>query len=153
MAEDVSLGASVLAFITITAKLSKATTTLFGSFRGAPSDVKRVETRLKDLDFILTQIDRTRSINPGCAEDPATKIYWNDKRAKLKSDFEEFEKFTAQLGANIGGMKGRIKWFLTDEDCAKKVLGLLAEDINVLRTLQLMMESWVSISLNSILTR
>jgi glutaredoxin 2 len=80
-------------------------------------------------------------MNPGCAEDPATKIYWNDKRAKLKADFEEFENFTVQLGANIGGKKGRVKWLLTHEDCAKKVLGLLAEDIDVLRALQLMMES------------
>ena len=145
MAEAVGLGASVVTFIAVAAKLSRATATLHGSIKDAPSDVQRVQTRLKDLEFILTQIDRTRAMNPECAGDPATESYWNGKEAKLRSDFAEFEHFITQLAANIGKAKGRVKWLLSHEDRAKKVLDLLAEDIDVLRALFGIMESWVSV--------
>lgn len=141
MAEPVGLGASVVAFITVAAKLSKAAATVYGTIKDAPSDVQRVETRLKDLEFILNRIDRARSMNPEAAGDLATESYWASKEVKLKSDFAEFEDFAAQLTANAGKVMGRIKWFLSHEDRARKALGLLAEDMDVLRTLQLMMES------------
>ena len=141
MAEVVSLGASILAFITIAAKLSHATATLYGSIKDAPSDVQRVQTRLKDLELILAQIDRTRLRNPECVGDPATESYWSAKEAKLKSDFTEFGGFAAQLTTNIGKAKGRLKWFLSHGDRAKKNLELLSEDIDVLKTLLRIMES------------
>ena len=148
MAEAAGLGASVVTFITVVAQLSKAAATLHDSIKDAPDGVQRVQTRLKDLEFILTQIDRTRSMNPECVGDPSTENYWNGKEAKLRSDFAEFERFTTQLATNIGKAKGKIKWFLSHEDRAKKVLDLLAEDINVLRALLGIMESWVSVSDN-----
>ena len=141
MAEPVGLGASVVAFITVAAKLSKAAATIYGTIKDAPSDVQRVETRLKDLEFILNRIDRARSMNPEAAGDLAIESYWASKEVKLKSGFVEFEDFAAQLTANSGKVMGRIKWFLSHEDRARKALGLLAEDMDVLRTLQLMMES------------
>ena len=153
MAEAVSLGASILAFITIAAKLSSATATLYGLVKDAPDDVQRVQTRLEDLELILAQIDRTRSMNPECVGDPATESYWAGKEAKLRSDFDEFRRFAAQLTANIGKAKGRIEWFFSGEDRARKVLGLLAEDIEVLRTLHGNMESYVSSFLSPSLSR
>ena len=141
MAEPVGLGASVLTFITVVAKLSSATATIHSTLQDAPSDVQRIRTRLKDLQFILAQIDRTCAMNPECLGDPATESYWNGKEAKLRSDFVEFERFTTQLAADIGKAKGRIKWFLSHGNRAKKVLDLLAEDIDVLRALKGIMES------------
>ena len=148
MAEAIGLGASVLTFIAVAAKLSSATATLHNSIKDAPSDVQRVQTRLKDLEFILAQIDRTCSMNPECVGDPTIKSYWTGKEAKLRSDFAEFGNFAAQLTTNIGKAKGRVKWFLSHEDRAMKVLGLLAEDIDLLMTLLGIMESLVPISLS-----
>ena len=141
MAEVVSLGASILAFITVAAKLSHATTALYGSIKDAPRDVRRVQARLEDLEAILAQIDRIRSMNPECVGDLATESYWSSKEAKLKSDFAEFGDFAAQLTANIGKAKGKSKWLLSHGDRAKKDLGLLAEDIEVLKTLFDIMQS------------
>ena len=141
MTDAVGLAASVVAFITVTAKLSKAAAAVHGSIKDAPSDVQRVGTRLKGLEIILTQIDRTRSMNPEFTGDSVIESYWANNEAKLKSDFAEFEDFAAQLTANAGKAMGRIKWFLSHEDRAKKALGLLAEDIEVLRTLLQLMES------------
>ena len=141
MTDAVGLAASIVAFITVAAKLSKAAAAVCGSIKDAPGDVQRVGTRLKDLEFILTLINRAHSQNPEFAGDLATKRYWASKEAKLKSDFAEFEDFVAQLTANAGKAMGRIKWFLSHEDRAKKTLGLLAEDIEVLKTLLLIMES------------
>lgn len=67
--------------------------------------------------------------------DPITGSYWASKEAKLRSDFTEFKQFTTQLTANIGKSKSRIKWVVSHEGRAKEFLGLLAEDIEVLRTL------------------
>ena len=89
------------------------------SIKDAPSDVQSVQTRLKDLEFILSQIGRARPMNSECVEDPAAESYWNTRKEKLRSDFAEFRDFAAQ----------------------KKVLGLLAEDIDVLRALLGFMES------------
>ena len=61
MAEAVGLGASILTFITVAAGLSKANAALYGSIKDAPSDVQSVQTRLKDLEFILTQIGRAQA--------------------------------------------------------------------------------------------
>ena len=141
MTEAVGLAASVVAFITVAANLSKAAAAVYGSIKDAPSDVRRVETRLKSLEFILIQIDRTRLMNPEFAGDLAIDRYWASKEAKLKSDFAEFENFAVQLTANTGKAVGRIKWFLSHEDRAKKTLGLLIEDMEVLRALLLIMES------------
>ena len=141
MVEPVGLGASVVAFITVAAKLSKAAAAVYGSIKDAPSDVRRVEMRLKDLEFILGQIDRTRSMNPAFGEDLATERYWAGKGAKLKSDFAEFEEFATQLTANSGRAIGRIKWFLSHEDRARKALKLLVEDIDALKILLHIMES------------
>ena len=106
MAEPVGLGASVVAFITVAAKLSKAAATVYGSIKDVPSDLQGVEMRLKDLKFILIQIHRTRSLNPEFAGDLATERYWASKEAKLKSDFAEFEEFASQLTANTGKAMG-----------------------------------------------
>ena len=141
MAEAVSLGASILAFITVVAKLSQATATLYGSIKDAPSDVQRVQTRLKDLELILAQIDRTRLRNPECVGDPTTESYWSAKEAKLRADFAEFGGFAAHLTANIGKAKGKLKWALSHGDRARKNLELLSEDIDVLKTLLRIMES------------
>lgn len=54
MAEPAGLGVSVLTFITVAAKMSSATAALDSSIQDAPGDVQRVQTRLEDLDFILT---------------------------------------------------------------------------------------------------
>ena len=141
MTDAVGLAASIVAFVTVAAKLSKVAAAVCGSIKDAPGDVRRVETRLNDLEFILTQINRARSLNPELDGDLATKRYWSSKEAKLKSDFAEFEDFAAQLTANAGKAMGRIKWFLSHEDRANKTLGLLAEDIEVLRALLLIMQS------------
>ena len=141
MAEAVSLGASILAFITVAAKLSTATATLYGSIKDAPSDERRVQERLEDLKCILALIDRARSMNPECVGDPEIEDYWSAKEAKLRSDFAVFEGITAQLNANIGKDKGKSKWLLSHGDRAKKDLGLLAEDIKVLKTLYDIMQS------------
>lgn len=140
----VGLAASILTFTTVAAKLSTAAATLYRGYRSikdAPSDLQRVETRLKDLEFILAQINRTRSANPESVGDPATESYWVSKESKFRSDFIEFENFTAQLTANIGRAKSRIKWLLSHEGRAKKVLGLLAEDIDMLRALHEIMQA------------
>lgn len=103
--------------------------------------MQRVEVRLKDLEFVLSRINRARSVNPQCARDTEAERYWASKEAQLKSDFAEFEGFAAQLTANAGKPMSRIKWFLSHEERARKALGLLVEDIDVLRTLLLIMES------------
>jgi hypothetical protein len=141
MAEVVGLGASILAFITVAAKLSKTTATIYGTIHNAPEDIKRFHTRLDDLKFTLDTIHFIQEGRPGHAEDHRVLDFWNEKFKKLRRDFSEFEQFTRELDVQGNGVKGRIRWFLSNQDRAKKILGLVSEDIEVLKTLQHIMES------------
>ncbi|KAF8249110.1 hypothetical protein K440DRAFT_641478 [Wilcoxina mikolae CBS 423.85] len=121
MAEAISFGASVLAFITIAAQLSKTAATLYGTIHDAPDDVRRVHTRLRDLEYTLAAIDRIRKRHSSYDEDQPLQVreYWNEKFEKLRCDFSEFKKFTETLNANAKGVKavkGRVQWFLSHQD-------------------------------------
>jgi hypothetical protein len=141
MAEAVGLGASVLAFITVAAQLSKTTATIYGTIHDAPEHIKRFHTRLHDLKFILDAIRRIQTSHFGCEEDLLVREFWGEKFEKLRRDFSEFEQLTRELDVQKNGVKGRIRWFLSNQDRAKKILGLVSEDIEVLKTLQHIMES------------
>jgi hypothetical protein len=139
MAESISLGASVLAFITITVQLSKITAGLYVTLNDAPEDIARLRTRLEDLHFILSEINRLRSSFPDYDTSSEIQRYWNDKSKRLELDFKEFRKFTD--GLNTKDVKGKIRWFLSHRDHAKTVLVVLSEDIDILRSLYQIMES------------
>jgi len=141
MADAISLGASVLAFVTVAAQLTRITYTFFDSIKDAPEDIRRLPERLKDLQFILQQIYQLGTINPQYEADPDIRGYWDIKAAKLQRDFDEFQTFAEGLKAK--DIRGRVKWFLSDHDRAKKILSLLCEDIEVLRCLHQIMESCV----------
>ena len=67
MAEAFS--ASILTFTAIAAKLSTDAAILYRSYRSTKDtlvDVQRVATQLKDLEFILSQINHTLLASPGC---------------------------------------------------------------------------------------
>ena len=93
----VSLGASILAFVTLVAKLSHTTAAICSSIKDAPRDVRRVQTGLEDLEAVLGQVDYICSMNPECVGDPATESYWSAKKARLRSDFAELGGIVAQL--------------------------------------------------------
>jgi hypothetical protein len=114
MAEAISLGASVLAFITVAAQLSKTTAAIYGTIHDAPEDIKRFHTRLHDLKFILEAIHRIQTRHFGCEEDLLVREFWGEKFEKLRRDFSEFERFTGALDAKGIGVKGRIWWFLSN---------------------------------------
>lgn len=142
MAEAAGIRASIPTFIEVTARLSNAITTQFGStlFMG-PSSIHGVRKRLEDLESALTRINRTFSLDPEWEKNPATQRYWTGKEKKLKSDFAEFGDFAAQLTANIGDTEDRTRWTSSHEDRATRILGPLTEDSGVLLSLFWIMES------------
>jgi len=145
MAEPVSLGASVLTFITLAGQLSKQAIGVYDSIKEAPEDVVRIGTRLRDLERILILIGRIRSEVPLGEDDPETQRYWSDKCIVLRTHFAEFKDLAAKWEAGIGGASGRTRWFLSHKSRVAKLLSFLAEDIEVVKSLhQFMMESCVS---------
>ncbi|KAF8249148.1 hypothetical protein K440DRAFT_641503 [Wilcoxina mikolae CBS 423.85] len=108
MAAAISLGASVLTFITVAAQLSKAANSLYDSIKDTPEEVRRLHARLGDLKFILSEIDLARSLNPQCVEDERIEVFWNNKAEKLHKDFTKFESFAKGLNGN--GTIGRAHW-------------------------------------------
>jgi hypothetical protein len=106
MAEPVSLGASVLTFITLAGQLSKQAIGVYDSIKEAPEDVVRIGTRLRDLERILILIGRIRSEVPLGEDDPETQRYWSDKCIVLRTHFAEFKDLAAKWEAGIGGASG-----------------------------------------------
>ena len=85
MAEAINLGASVLTFIVVAAKLSRTTATLNGSIQDAPGDVQRVQARLKALEFILAQMDRTHAMNLVCVGSGNGKLLgWRGSKVEVQ---------------------------------------------------------------------
>ncbi|KAF8542157.1 hypothetical protein BDD12DRAFT_803135 [Trichophaea hybrida] len=131
MAAAISLGVSALTFIDLVGQLSKHVITFFDSIKDASADIIRVSTRLRDLEQILIQIGRVRS-------------QWNDKFSNLRTIFAEFQDVVKKWESNRGP-GGRTRWFLSYESKAQKFLLQLAEDIEVVKSLHLlMMESFIS---------
>ena len=139
MAEAVGLGASIIAFITITAQSSKNAILLYGSIKDAPEDLRTILARLNDMTYYLDQMKQVTDEDQTSADDPNVQSYWNNKSSKLKKDLKKFEDFTTALDKSIGGAKGRIMWFLSNQDRAKKISALLTDDINLLRDLSMLM--------------
>jgi hypothetical protein len=139
MPDPVGLGTSILAFITIAGKLSKAATKLYGSFHNPSEEVKRAQTRTNDLRILLSQIQSINSAHPQCMENAAVQRYWDEKSTKLRDDFATFESFTDRLNTSL---EERVWWFLSHQDCAKLILEHLSEGIDMLYMLyQLMSQS------------
>jgi hypothetical protein len=139
MADPVSFGASVLAFITIAAQLSKTAVTIYGPVHDAPNDIKCFLERLQDLEFILDTIHRYRTDHPTVKEDNQFRQFWNVKLAKLQRDFSECKQFTTTLSRNTKRLKSRCQWLLSHQDRAKKILATVSEDIEVLKSLHSLM--------------
>jgi len=133
MAEAISLGASVITFITVI----KAVAPIYASIKDGPDDIIRLQSRLQSLHMLLANIESISSTYPDCAEDPGIKKYWNDKSTTLRSDFTAFGNFTQGLNS-----RGKIRWLLTDRSRANKILDRLSEDIMMLNFLiQITMDS------------
>jgi hypothetical protein len=136
MVDAVSLAASITAFITIAAQLSKAAATLYNTIHDAPDDIQRVYIRIRDLKFTLDAIDRIRRKLPKYDDNLQIRDFWDEKFEKLQRDFSDYKQFTDALKT---GVKGRVRWLLSHEDRAKKILSLLSEDIKVLKTIYRLM--------------
>jgi len=146
MAEVIGFGASVLTFITIATQLAKAAFATYETVTDAHEEIKRVRTRLNDLRFILLQIYHRRIHSSSTGEpDPAywddkSARYWDEKSAQLWDSFAQLEKITSRL--NETQPVARLRWLLSGQDRARKLLALLTEDLAVLKTLnQFMLES------------
>jgi hypothetical protein len=126
MAEAISLGASVITFISVI----KAVAPIYASIKDGPDDIMSLQSRLQSLRMLLVNIERISSKYPDCAEDPDIKKYWNDKSTTLRSDFTAFENFTQGLKS-----RGKIRWLLADHSRANKILDRLSEDITMLNSL------------------
>lgn len=136
MAETIGLASGVIGFIDIAARLTKTAIAIYSTMKDAPDDIKRLKNRSEDLQFILTKINNI----PETDQDEKTARYWSEKSKQLVADFAEFNSFAAGLDEHR--IKGKVKWYLSKQDRATKLLGLLAEDLKVLKALhQLMMES------------
>jgi len=136
MAEAVGLGASVLAFIKVFGQLSTAAITCYDSIKDAPEDIARVRERLRDLERILAEIGRVRSIFPiGEHDDPGTQRYWNDKCRGVRSHFDGLTELANGWNASARSGTRRYQWILSNRARAEKSLVKLSEDIETLKSL------------------
>ncbi|KAF8250042.1 hypothetical protein K440DRAFT_640807 [Wilcoxina mikolae CBS 423.85] len=138
MAEAISLAARIVAFITIVGQFSKIVITVTGTFKDAPEELNRLQTHLKDLEFLLSAINQIQYWDSQAVNDPELRRNWNARSQKLQDGFAEFQRLAEQL--NCKEVKTRMKWILSHRDRSKKVLSLLSEDVETLKSLYDMME-------------
>ena len=118
MAEAVSLGASIIAFVAIAARLSKAVNDARDSVKDAPEDIARVIKKLGDLECLLNEIRNqdTSAANPQ-AGDSLTRL-WASQSSQLQRDFASYQSLADKLAIQlrkdqgpISSTKIRFHWF------------------------------------------
>lgn len=107
MAEAVGLGASVLAFATIAAQLSKAILAVWGSIKDTPEDIRRVAGRLNTLEFILNQVHEKDLTTPDGTKHK-TVLFWAEQSNQLDHDFAEYKALAEKLIALLNKENGSI---------------------------------------------
>ena len=122
MAEAVSLGASIIAFVAVAARLSKAINDARNSVKDAPEDIARVIKKLGNLESLLSEIrDQDTSTANSRAGNNLTRL-WASQSDQLKRDFASYQvladKLALQLKKDqgpISSTKIRFHWFFKQD--------------------------------------
>jgi hypothetical protein len=127
-------GASVLAFLSATAQLSKALYKIAIILKNAPADIDELQENLKLLNLVLSAIEKLGH-NQDISENSILQDFWDSKRCRLKKDFDSFETIAQRLMTNSTDLLTRTKWLFKkpEVDALKQ---RLHEDINCLQLLQ-----------------
>lgn len=141
MAEAIGLGASILAFVTITAQLSKIVKDTWDSVKDAPEDIERLMKKLKSLECLLDEIHNqdTSMVNSRAANKLAE--LWKRQSDQLQSDFalyqETADKLALQLKKNQGPVSSagiKFRWYFK-RDKVRELDERLQGNIGIFRTI------------------
>ena len=137
MAEAVSLGASIIAFVAVAARLSKAVNDARDSVKDAPEDIARVIKKLGNLECLLNEIrDQDTSIANPQAGDSLTRL-WASQSDQLQRDFAKYQSLADKLALQlrkdqgpISSTKIRFHWFFK-RDAVRELDDRLQENIGL----------------------
>ena len=137
MAEAVSLGASIIAFVAIAARLSKAVNDARDSVKDAPEDIARVIKKLGNLECLLNEIhNQDTSIANSRAGDSLTRL-WASQSDQLQRDFASYQSLADKLALQlrkdqgpISSTKIRFHWFFK-RDAVRELDDRLQENIEL----------------------
>lgn len=139
MAEALGLGASILAFVTITAHLSKIVKDTWDSVKDAPEDIARMMGKLKRLEGLLDEIHHqdTSMVNARAADKLAE--LWKRQSDQLQSDFALYQKTADKLALQLKKNQGpvssagiKFRWYFK-RDKVRELDERLQENIRIFR--------------------
>ena len=137
MAEAVSLGASIIAFVAVAARLSKAVNDARDSVKDAPEDIARVVKKLGNLKCLLSEIRDQDTITANSQTGDYLTRLWASQSDQLQRDFAEYQALADKLALQlkrdqgpISGAKIRFHWFFK-RDAVRELDDRLQENIEL----------------------
>ena len=137
MAEAVSLGASIIAFVAVAARLSKAVNDTRDSVKDAPEDIARVVKKLGNLDYLLNEIHNQDTSTANSQAGDSLRRLWASQSGQLQRDFASYQALADKLALQlrkdqgpISGAKIRFHWFFK-RDAVRELDDRLQENIEL----------------------
>ena len=137
MAEAVSLGASIIAFVAVAARLSKAVNDAWNSVKDAPEDITRVVKKLGNLECLLNEIHSQDTSTANSQAGNSLTGLWASQSGQLQRDFASYQvladKLALQLKKDqgpISSAKIRFHWFFK-RDAVRELDGRLQGNIEL----------------------
>ena len=108
MGEAVSLGASIIAFVAVAARLSKAINDARDSVKDAPEDIARVVKKLGNLDYLLNEIHNQGASTANSQAGDSLRRLWASQSDQLQRDFASYQVLADKLALQLGKDQGPI---------------------------------------------
>lgn len=101
MAEAIGIGSGILAFLTVSAKLTTVLYSVWDDFREAPAEIRDIAIRIEQLNFYLTQVQKEeQELNTAgftCQSTSEFANIWASLHVQLKEVTTEFQDFGERL--------------------------------------------------------
>lgn len=101
MAEAIGIGSGILAFLTVSAKLTTVLYSVWDDFREAPAEIRDIAIRIEQLNFYLTQVQKEeQELNAAgftCQSTSEFANIWASLHVQLREVTTEFQDFGERL--------------------------------------------------------
>lgn len=150
--DALGFGANILAFITLTAQLTKLTAQVYGSLADAPDSIQRSLARLDHLERLLIQIDTNIEQHPTLITDQRFRQHWDSRIVAMRLERARLRTFIDGLNA-IESAKEKIEWLWTNQKALRAIIQRFCEDVDVLfQHHQILIQTSIHQSLDQIKT-
>lgn len=97
MAEAIGVGSGILAFLTVSVKLTTVLYSVWDDFREAPAEIRDIAFKIEQLNFYLKQVEIKEQELNACQSNSELTNIWTSLHVRLREVTTEFQDFGERL--------------------------------------------------------